>query len=89
MKNSSSKVFTLSPKTADAIASTYATWDEAKRKSNHDQKLFVIEIAKAYQSWDGSKEAFNEEIAKLLNVAKSLSTRRKARRSFGPGLNGS
>tara|TARA_Y100000114_G_scaffold47881_1_gene43637 strand:- start:518 stop:1219 length:702 start_codon:yes stop_codon:yes gene_type:complete len=71
MKKSSSKVFTLSPKAADAIASTYATWDEAKRKSNRDQKLFVIEIAKAWQSWDGSKEAFNEEIAKLLNVAKS------------------
>tara|TARA_B100001939_G_C16871068_1_gene586446 strand:- start:14 stop:727 length:714 start_codon:yes stop_codon:yes gene_type:complete len=71
MKKSSSKVFTLSPKTADAIASTYATWDEAKRKSNHDQKLFVIEIAKAYQSWDGSKEAFNDEVVKLLNVAKS------------------
>ena len=71
MKNSSSKVFTLSPKAANAIASTYATWDEAKRKSNHDQKLFVIEIAKAWQSWDGTKEAFNEEIAKLLNVAKS------------------
>lgn len=71
MKNSSSKVFTLSPKAAEAIASTYATWDDARRKSNHDQKLFVIEIAKAWQAWDGSKEAFNEEIAKLLNVAKS------------------
>lgn len=71
MKKSSSKVFTLSPKAADAIASTYKDWDDAKRKSNHDQKLFVIEVAKAWSSWDGSKEAFNEEIAKLLNIAKS------------------
>lgn len=71
MKKSSSKVFTLSPKAADAIASTYKDWDDAKRKSNHDNKLFVIEVAKAWSSWDGSTEAFNEEIAKLLNVAKS------------------